>query len=72
MKPSLRQQFERLAMRLAELDATLADGGVATDMKRFRELTREHAEVSGLVARFRRFQQREVPLPLWRFGRRRG
>ena len=62
MKPSLRQQFERLAMRLAELDATLADGGIATDMKRFRELTREHAEVSGLVARFRRFQQREGDL----------
>ena len=62
MKPSLRQQFERLAMRLAELDATLADGGIAADMKRFRELTREHAEVSGLVARFRRFQQREGDL----------
>ena len=41
MKPSLRQQFERLALRLAELDATLADGAVAVDMKRFRELTRE-------------------------------
>jgi peptide chain release factor 1 len=62
MKASLRQQFERLAMRLAELDATLADGHVASDMKRFRELTREHAEVSGLVDRFRRFEQRERDL----------
>jgi len=59
MKPSLRQQFERLGMRLGELDATLADGAVAADMKRFRALTREHAEVSGLVERFRRFEQRE-------------
>jgi hypothetical protein len=29
MKASLRQQFERLALRLHELDATLADGSVA-------------------------------------------
>ncbi len=59
MKASLRQQFERLAMRLGELDATLADGSIAADMKRFRELTREHAEVSGVVERFNRFEQRE-------------
>ena len=59
MKDSLRQQFERLAMRLHELDATLADPAVASDMNRYRALSREHAEVSGLVERFRRFQQRE-------------
>jgi peptide chain release factor 1 len=59
MKTSLRQQFERLALRLSELDATLADAGIAADMKRFRALTREHAEASSLVERFRRFEQRE-------------
>jgi peptide chain release factor 1 len=62
LKDSLRQQFERLAMRLAELDATLADPQVAADMKRFRDLTREHAEASSLVERFRRYQQRERDL----------
>jgi peptide chain release factor 1 len=62
MKDSLRQQFQRLAMRLNELDATLSDPKVAADMKRFRELTREHAEVSGVVERFRRFEQRERDL----------
>ena len=62
MKASLRQQFERLALRLSELDATLGDPGVAGDMKRYRELTREHAEVSSLVERFRRFEQRERDL----------
>jgi peptide chain release factor 1 len=62
MKASLRQQFERLALRLTELDATLADGSASTDMKRFRDLTREHAEVSSLVERFRRFGQRERDL----------
>ena len=62
MKESLRQQFQRLALRLNELDATLSDAGVASDMKRYRELTREHAEVSGVVERFRRFEQRERDL----------
>ena len=62
MKDSLRQQFERLALRLNELDATLADPGVARDMNRYRTLSREHAEVTGLVERFRRFEQRERDL----------
>ena len=62
MKDSLRQQFERLALRLSELDATLADPGAAADLARYRSLTREHAEVSGLVERFRRFEQRERDL----------
>ena len=62
MKDSTRQQFIRLALRLNELDATLADPGVASDMKRYRDLSREHAEVSGLVARFRHFEQRERDL----------
>jgi peptide chain release factor 1 len=59
MKDSLRQQFDRLVMRLAELDASLADGSVAADMKRYRELTREHAEVQWVVERYQRFVQRE-------------
>ncbi|MES2991546.1 MAG: peptide chain release factor 1 [Pseudomonadota bacterium] len=62
MKDSLRQQFERLALRLAELDATLADPHVASDMKRYRALAREHAEVAGLVTRYRRYEQRERDL----------
>jgi len=62
LKDSFRQQFERLALRLAELEATLADPRVAADMKRFRELTREHAEAASLVERFRRYEQRERDL----------
>ena len=60
MTPSLREQFERLALRLAELDATLADPQVSADMKRYRALSREQAEVHGIVERFRRYQQREA------------
>jgi peptide chain release factor 1 len=62
MKDSLRHQFERLALRLNELDATLCDPRVGADMKRFRELSREHAEATGLLERFRRYQQRERDL----------
>ncbi|MCE4537661.1 peptide chain release factor 1 [Pelomonas sp. P7] len=62
MKDSLRQQFERLGFRLAELDALLADGSIAADMKRYRALTKEQAEVSGLVERYRRYQRHEADL----------
>jgi peptide chain release factor 1 len=62
MKDSLRQQLDRLAMRLTELDASLADGAVAADMKRWRALSREQAEVAAVVALYRRHCQREADL----------
>ena len=62
MKDSLRQQFERLAMRLAELDASLADPKVSADMKRYRALAREQAAAGQLIDLFRRYQQREADL----------
>jgi peptide chain release factor 1 len=62
MNPNLREQFERLALRLTELDATLSDPQVAGDIKRWRMLSREQAEVSGIVARFAHYQQRERDL----------
>jgi peptide chain release factor 1 len=62
MKDSTRQQFVRLALRLNELDATLADPSIASDMNRYRALSREHAEVASLVERFRHFERRERDL----------
>jgi peptide chain release factor 1 len=62
MNPTLRDQFDRLGLRLAELDATLADPRIAADIKRWRALSREQAEVRGIVERYRRFQQRESDL----------
>jgi len=62
MKDSLRQQLERLAMRLAELDASLADPAVASDIRRYRAVAKEQAEVSALVLLFRRYEQRERDL----------
>ena len=62
MKPSLRHQLERLVLRLGELDALLADPAVAADMKRYRELGREHAEAAELVGLFQRYEGRERDL----------
>ena len=62
MNPSLRDQFDRLGLRLAELDATLADPAVAADIKRWRTLSREQAEVRGIVERYTRYRQRESDL----------
>ena len=62
MNAALREQFERLARRLAELDQILADPQLASDAKRWRALSREQAEARDIVERFRRYEQRERDL----------
>ncbi len=60
MNPTLAQRFDRLALRLAELEAVLADPRVAADPKRWRELSREQAEADAIVVLWRRYRQREA------------
>ncbi|MEO8299747.1 MAG: peptide chain release factor 1 [Burkholderiales bacterium] len=62
MSPFLRQQLDRQSIRLAEIDAALADPRAATDLNRLRSLNREHARVGGLAERWQRFTQRERDL----------
>src|SRR5581483_6462717 len=62
MKDSLRQRFERLGMRLSELDALLADPNVTADIARYRQLAREQAEANAVVMLYRRYLQREGDL----------
>ena len=62
MNSSLREQFERLALRLNELDASLADPQLLADIARWRSLSREQAEAAWVVQQFRRYQQRERDL----------
>ena len=62
MKPSLRLQLQRLDMRLAELDAHLADPALGSDMQRYRAVAREQAEAAELVAHFHQYEQRERDL----------
>jgi peptide chain release factor 1 len=62
MKDSLRQQLNRLVLRLVELDALLADPRITADRHRFKQLAREQSEATHLVDLFRRFEQREGDL----------
>jgi peptide chain release factor 1 len=62
MNPTLREQFERLALRLGELDTVLSDPQVAADSKRWRTLSREQSAAQDIVQRFRRYLQRESDL----------
>jgi peptide chain release factor 1 len=59
MSPFLRSQLARQDLRLAEIDAALADPRVTSDIPRLRSLTRDHARVSALVQRWQRYEQRE-------------
>ena len=52
VKASLHTKLDQLALRLAELDATLAAPDAARDLDRYRALTKEHAEIAPVVARF--------------------
>ena len=62
MNESLRHRLERLEMRLAELDASLTDAQVASDPRRWRELSREQAQAARAVDLFRRWQRCESDL----------
>ena len=45
MTPSLRRKLEALAERREELERLLADPGVLADNARFRDLSREFAQL---------------------------
>ncbi len=62
MKSSLRTKIDQLAMRLAELDHLLAAEDATRDMDRYRSLSKEHAEIDPVVARFRDYMQAEADL----------
>jgi peptide chain release factor 1 len=62
MKDSLRQQFERLGLRLQELDAMLADPALANDIARYRTVAREQAQAASVVEMYRSLQRRERDL----------
>ena len=62
MKPFLRQQLERYATRLEELDFFLQQPEVAQDLERLRALTREHAEVQEVAVLFARYRASESEL----------
>jgi len=62
LKPSLLLKLDQLAARLAELDHLLAAPESTADMERFRALSKEHAELTPVVARFAEYRKSEADL----------
>jgi peptide chain release factor 1 len=60
MNPTLRDRFERLILRLSELDALLAEPKVLADIKRWRTLASEQADAAHVVQLYRRHQACEA------------
>ena len=62
MKPYLRAQMERYAVRLSELEFLLSREDIMKDMAQFLALSREHTDVAAVASRWTRYQQREADL----------
>jgi peptide chain release factor 1 len=60
MKASLFARLEQLGVRLAEIDRVLSAADATADMARYRELLREHAELSPVVALFAAYCQAQA------------
>ena len=60
MKPFLRAQLERYALRLSELDFLLSREDIMKDMTQFLALSREHTDVTATAGRYARYQLREA------------
>jgi len=56
VKTSLRSKLETLSERLQEINALLADPGTIANQKQFRELSKEHAQISPVVECFDRYR----------------
>jgi len=56
----MRSRLEQISHRLIEVDALLAEPDTASDMDRFRKLSRERAEIDPVVALFRSYESTEA------------
>ena len=59
MQDFLRNQLERYAQRLQELDFLLSREDIMADMKQYRTISREHADVTAVASRYARYRQVE-------------
>ena len=59
MKSILRDKLDSLAVRLEELNRLLAAEDATRNLDQFRKLSREHAELTGLVGLYDRYRQAE-------------
>jgi peptide chain release factor 1 len=59
MKASISNKLRSLSERLVELDRLLADPAVVNDMDSYRKITREHADISPVVALYAEYRKTE-------------
>ncbi len=57
MKDSIRSKLENLIDRLQELDALLADPSIITNQNKFRDLSKEYAEIKPIVECFQNYRK---------------
>ena len=62
MKESISAKLDQLTLRLDELNALLASQDVTGDMDNYRRLTREHSEITPVVALYRAYRSVEDDL----------
>jgi peptide chain release factor 1 len=62
MKPNVSAKLASLDERLHELDRLLADPDVVGDMDNYRKLTREHSELTPVVALYKEFRKAEADI----------
>ena len=58
----MRSKLAQLARRLEEIDVTLQDPDIASNMDRFRALSKERAEIEPIVQKTKEFEKAEADL----------
>jgi peptide chain release factor 1 len=59
MKPSMQRKLATLSERLEELNRLLSSENATSDMDNYRRISREHADITPVVERYRAFMQIE-------------
>ncbi|WP_044406900.1 peptide chain release factor 1 [Thiomicrospira microaerophila] len=62
MKPSIRQKLQTLVERLEEVGAMLSDPSVVNDQNQFRNLSKEHSQLTPIVEVYQNFERAEADL----------
>ncbi len=62
MKDSIHKKLQSLVDRLEELDRQLNDPTIVNDMDNYRKVTREHAEISPVVALFNEYKKTDADM----------
>jgi len=62
MKPSIAAKLDQLTRRLDELNRLLSSEDATRDLDQFKRLSREHAEIAPVVARYHEYKGAEADL----------